>query len=525
MKKSVRIVSLLLALAMAVSVFAACGDKTSSSSSKKEETSSKASTASEGSEASEGSTAEGGSDLDTSKEVELVMYVVSGRPAKQDDIDANFNKLFKEKLNCTLKVNWIGWAEYPNKYPLLFSSGEKFDMAYTATWLNYSSLAQKGAFKSLDEMWPKYAPKNFERQSESALQQATVDGHYYCIPTLLATYSAYGPIYRTDILEGTDWNGKMENFADLEAYLGAVKAAAPEMEPYNVYQSGSEVDNMYVQAEEGYFFTKGVDFLFFDPSAENPKFMTWYEYDGAMDFLNMMKRWNDNGYFTKSALSDTDSQKVQTGKAACTIHNIDTYESRAIDKPEWNFKFANFVQDVSNLPFTQDALVISNTAENPERALALYDLITSDEDAYRAFYYGIEGTSYEIVDNQVKSLDSDNYAFSACWAARTSEFNLPSYGSPEDVKTWKDSFDKHIEEKGGEGSQKYQAFVIDTSNIETEFAACKNVVQQYWWPLELAYVDLESGLADFQSKMEAAGVEKVREELQKQLDEFIASTK
>ena len=99
----------------------------------------------------------------------------------------------------------------------------------------------------------------------------------------------------------------------------------------------------------------------------------------AMDFLNMMKRWNDNGYFTKSALSDTDSQKVQTGKAACTIHNIDTYESRAIDKPEWNFKFANFVQDVSNLPFTQDALVISNTAENPERALALYDLITSDE--------------------------------------------------------------------------------------------------------------------------------------------------
>ena len=206
MKKSVRIVSLLLALAMAVSVFAACGDKTSSSSSKKEETSSKASTASEGSEASEGSTAEGGSDLDTSKEVELVMYVVSDRPAKQDDIDANFNKLFKEKLNCTLKVNWIGWAEYPNKYPLLFSSGEKFDMAYTATWLNYSSLAQKGAFKSLDEMWPKYAPKNFERQSESALQQATVDGHYYCIPTLLATYSAYGPIYRTDILEGTDWN-------------------------------------------------------------------------------------------------------------------------------------------------------------------------------------------------------------------------------------------------------------------------------------------------------------------------------
>ncbi len=104
MKKSVRIVSLLLALAMAVSVFAACGDKTWSSSSKKEETSSKASTASGSAlKHQKAPQQKRGSDLDTSKEVELVMYVVSDRPAKQDDIDANFNKLFKEKLNCTLK--------------------------------------------------------------------------------------------------------------------------------------------------------------------------------------------------------------------------------------------------------------------------------------------------------------------------------------------------------------------------------------------------------------------------------------
>ena len=125
--------------------------------------------------------------------------------------------------------------------------------------------------------------------------------------------------------------------------------------------------------------------------------MTWYEYDGAMDFLNMMKRWNDNGYFTKSALSDTDSQRYRPARQPAPFTTSIPTRSRAIDKPEWNFKFANFVQDVSNLPFTQDALVISNTAENPERALALYDLITSDEDAYRAFYYGIEGTSLRLL--------------------------------------------------------------------------------------------------------------------------------
>lgn len=523
MKRSVRLAAFLMTLAMVISVFAGCGDNkggSAASPSSKEEKKSSESVSSE-------TTPEDAGALDTSKEVELVMYVVSDRPAKQDEIDENFNKIFKEKLNCTLKVNWIGWAEYPNKYPLLFSSGEKFDMAYTATWLNYASLAQKGAFLNLDELWPKYAPKNFERQSDSALFQATVDGHYYCIPTLLATYSAYGPIFRTDILEGTDWDGKMENFDDLEKYLGYVKTARPDMEPLNVYQSGSEVDDLFMHFN-GQYPVKGAmsnDFLWLDPAEEDPQLYTFYEYEKTPEFLEMMNRWNEAGYFTKSALSDTDSQKVKNGKAACSVHNIDSYSGSYIEHPEWKFRYANFTKDVSNLPFTQDALVISNTSENPERALMLYELITSDEDAFNAFFYGIEGTSYEFVDDQVKALNSDDYGFSACWAARTTEFTKDSYGAPPDLKEQKAGFDKHIEEKNGEGCQKYQGFNINTSNIETEYAAVQNVIQQYWQPLELAYVDIESGLKDYQAKMEAAGIEKVREELQKQLDEYAASMK
>ena len=522
MKKPVKLTSLLLAIALLASVFAGCGDGKKESSSSPAQ--SPASKAEESSAAGAESTPVETGDLDTSKEVEIVMYVVSDRPAKQDEIDENFNKLFKEKLNCTLKVNWIGWAEYPNKYPLLFSSGEKFDMAYAATWLNFASLAQKGAFMCLDELWPKYAPKNFERQSEAALRQATVEGHYYCIPTLLATYSAYGPIYRTDILEGTDWDGKMENLADFETYLGYVKKTAPQFEPYNVMQSGSEVDDMYMR-EQGMYAVKGAtnDFLFIDPNETDPKIFTYYEYEKTPDFLEMMNRWNEAGYFTKSALSDTDSQKFKNGIAASTIHNIDSYSGNYIDHPDWGVKYANFVKDVYNMPFTQDTVVISNTSENPERALALYDLITNDEEAFRAFYYGIEDTSYEIIDGQIKNLDADSYAFSACWAARTTEFNLDSYGAPADLKTFKDGFDEYIKEKNGEGGAKYAGFAINTSSIETEYAACQNVHQQYWWPLELGYTDAESGLKDYQAKMEAAGIEKVREVIQGQLEEYIAS--
>lgn len=475
------------------------------------------------SESVEGEESAGTEVLDTSKEVNLVMYIVSDRPAGQDAVDENLNQLLKEKLNCTLTVNWIAWSDFANKYPLLFSSGEQFDMAYASSWLNFTSLAQKGAFKSLDELWPTYAPNNFATTSDTAKQQATVDGHYYCIPSQLATYRAYGPIYRTDVLEGSNWDGKMESFEDVEEYCDIVKATHPELEPLDIYSAGSEWDDTFMFSN-GYLPSKGStnDFLWLDPSQDKPQLFTYYEAAETPDLLDMMTRWNEKGFFSKSALSDTDSTKTQNGKAALRTHNIDTFSNYYVIHPEWEFAYADLAKYSSHLPYTQDSMAISNTSQNPERALAFWDLLTSDQEVYDAFMYGVLGTSYELnEDGQYSILDPDSYAVSSMWAARTTGLNRDVAGTPEEYATWHESFEKEIAENTI--WEKYSAFTIDTSSIETEYAACQNVHQQYWWPLELGYTDAVSGLAEYKEKMEAAGIEKVRVELQKQLDEYNAS--
>ena len=166
-------------------------------------------------------------------------------------------------------------------------------------------------------------------------------------------------------------------------------------------------------------------------------------------------------------------------------------------------------------------MVISNTSKHPERAMALWDLITNDQEVYDAFYYGIEGTSYELNDQgQFKILDTDKYGTNAMWSARSDALNRQQQGTPDDYQTNVDAFEEHI--VSGQGNEKFTGFVLDTSSIETEYAACQNVHQQYWWPLELGYTDPVEGLKDYQSKMEAAGVEKVREELKRQLDDYLA---
>ncbi len=462
-------------------------------------------------------------ELDTSEEVELVMYVVGDRPAGQDVVDENLNKILKEKLNCTLKINWIGWAEYSNKYPLLFSSGEEFDIAYSATWLNFASLAQKGAFMNLDELWPTYAPDNFAAATETAKEQATVGGHYYCVPTQLATYNAYGPIYRKDLAEGSDWDGVMENFEDLEEYCDIVREQHPDVRPLD--QGAAEPAWYFVYMRSlGYnALTEGTRYLWYDPTEENPKLFTNEQCEKTPEFLQMMARWNEKEFFSKSALSDTNSQGFQGGKAAVQMHNIDVYSTQSILNPDWGVSYANFTKNVAHLPYTQDCMVISNTSKNPERAMAFWNLVTTEQELYDAFMYGVLDTTYRLVDGQFEITDPDLYGDGAMSAARTNGLARDRVGTPENYNVLKGEFEKAI--AANDAAEKYAGFVFDTSSLETELAACSNVWQQYWWPLELAYTDGEAGLAEYAEKMKAAGIDKILEEAQRQLDEYTASHK
>ncbi len=499
---------------MTIGLLAGCGGTTTSKTATTESASASSGT---GSNTTTGK-------IDTSKEVELVMYIVSDRPAGQDTVDENLNKLLKEKMNCTLKINWIGWAEYANKYPLLFTSGEQFDMAYSATWLNFANLARKGAFMSLNDLWPTYAPDNFAMQSDEAKNQATIDGKYYCVPTLLSTYNAYGPIYREDLVDGTGWDGKMNTFDDIEKYCDLIQSKHPEMEPIDMYSSGPETFLLWEENKGMQSVDNAARFMWYNPSDDNPKIIASYDEPTVSDFLTTMDRWCQKGFWSKSALSDTDSTKTQNGKAALRIHNIDTWSGLAVQHPEWKFKFSNMVSDVAHLPYTQDCMVVSNTSQNPERAMAFWNLLTTDQEVYDAFYYGVLGTTYKLNDaGQYTITDPDLYATSAMWAARTNKLNRNQAGVPEEYNTTRENWENTI--KSGKGAEKYTSFVFDSTNVTTELAACQNVEQQYWWPLALGYTDAVSGLADYKTKMQAAGIDKVIAEAQKQLDAYVATQK
>lgn len=143
MKKTAKLLALVLALVLVLSAFSACGQ-----------------TGSSGSTAAPSSAGSGtASGPDISKEVTLTMYLIGDRPVDNDLVFEKINERLKEEINATIDVKFMSWSEYEQKYPLIFASGEDWDIIFTADWCFYNAQATKQGFWEItQEALETYAP-------------------------------------------------------------------------------------------------------------------------------------------------------------------------------------------------------------------------------------------------------------------------------------------------------------------------------------------------------------------------------
>jgi putative aldouronate transport system substrate-binding protein len=471
---------------------------------------------------------------DLSRQVELTCYIIGGPQPNSPEMEANANRILAEKLpNTSLKYLYIDWGDLAQgKYELLFSSGEVFDMCYTASWLGLSGLAARGAFMALDELFPAYAPVNYARQSQTALRQATFNGRLYAVPTLEKTYTVTGILYREAGLNLPGWDGRMENLNDLERYIGIVKAHNPGVTGIHVGNEGNGSLLRCWMESQGLYSNDSIGSLWwFDPYAETPEVLFWADHPSIPEFLGLVERLNRMDAWSKTALSDPAHNRWEQGLIAVNFGGFDHYRDWSIKYPQMGLRFLNMNRNVAYGSFTANALGIPFTSRNPERALMFWDIATNDEELWRAIYYGIEGRSYRIAEQNGEKLferifDANGegvYDFPSLWSVKTPEFDLPQLGAPPEITRQKAYYDTII--KDGEGAQKFQAFVMERDPNDITGMTVNNAHREFFGPLSLGFVDVRTGLVNYQQALKAAGIEKVKQDIQTQLDAYLEGLK
>ncbi len=473
---------------------------------------------------------------DTSKFVKITYVVLGDKPTNGqfEKVMEKVNALMKEKINAELEWKWVEWADWQTKYNLLLASGEPVDLITIGTdWLDTWANAQRGAFMNLDDLLPKYAPKTWAEVTKDHWDESKYNGKIVLIPEDQYTqWVNHGFFYRGDWAKEAGITEPIKNWEQIGQYLQYIKDNKPDVVPWDMASGAqtwggyvqSYTDNLELPISTGYmpvFTAKSNDEKY---TVAEPIFS-----DTFLDYAKLMKSWADKGFWREDALNNKNDNRValKAGLSGLDQHHTQTFSGLRVemDKAQPGSELQMFPfnmtggKNLTELSITHGGTSLGAHSKNPERALMAYDLIRNDEEIYHLINYGLEGTQYELKDGKRTRPagydETRDQFYSDFWGGRMDKFEIPS------DTTWDKIGDLYAEYDKIKIPYPYGQFVFDKTAVESELTAISQVAGELGPAINFGKVsDPEQAVQEFRDKLKTAGYDKVKAELQKQLDEY-----
>lgn len=447
------------------------------------------------------------------KPVELTWYTIGAPQADTPKVQEEINKYLKEKIGATINIKQIDWGDYTQKMQVVVNSGEEYDIAFTCSWANdYLTNSRKGAFLALNDeknnLLDKYGKETFNAVDKNFWEGAKIDGKIYAVPTnkelgvapMWVFTKEYVDKYKIDIT-------KIKKLEDLEPYLKLIKENEPDVTPFYITKDYS-VPN---------YFDKTVEPVGVALDDNGLKAVNTFETDVLKKELETMNKYYKAGYINKDAATAKDDKAVKRFVTKADGQPFaDTLWSKDLGYPVVSTPIMDTY--ITNGSTTGAMQAISVTSKHPDKAMQFLNLLNTDTKLRNLVNYGLEGTHYEkIADNQIKILPGQKNYSVPYFALGNLFITYTLEGDP--ANKW-DEFKKF-----NEASKKSPilGFKFDSTPVNTEIAAMKNVIDEFSASLYSGTVEPTEYLDKMNSKLKASGLEKVLAEMQKQIDAWKAS--
>lgn len=507
--------------------------------------------------ASSGDTAAASSDdpwanVDTSEHV-VITYMTTGETPtgtkeKYDEMMTELNKILTEKCNAELQTYFISWTDYLSNYNLTLAQMDgTVDLVGTASdWLDAWPNSKNGAFLELSEdMLKTYAPKTWASVPAENWELCKYDGEIYLIPEdNYAQWTNHGFIYRLDWAKAAGLSDGVKSWEDLTTYFKYVKETYPDIIPWD--SDGTQYAQMaggWIASHSDYVPIDGINSAAMWGGTRNDLYTVYSPYvtdtDSLVEFAKMMKEWDEIGVWQTDVLNNTSSTNrddYRIGKVAAEQHHTQTWTDLVShtpantiydDDPNAETGFFYFGEETGNvtaLSITHGAMAISAGSKNPERALMVYDLLRNDPDCYKLFCYGIEGVSYEVTEDGLRTTpegynqDTDNInGTTNFWWGRNDDLEiLDATRDWDKINALYDEYDKIKIE------YPYGQFVAEVDNIRSQISNINEITTNYMKQIAFGKYSgtAEDIVAEYQAALKAAGIDEVTAELQRQFDEL-----
>ena len=172
---------------------------------------------------------------------------------------------------------------------------------------------------------------------------------------------------------------------------------------------------------------------------------------------------------------------------------------------------------------TADLLVVANAAEDKVKAFQFLNWTYKSREFNDLINWGIEGLDW--VENEEgmacypEGVDASNVGYhnDFGWIYPNQMVGHPWVGNPANI------WEIYAEYNANTTKSQAFGFMFNSVPVETEIAQLNSVYEQYYKDVAFGVIDVDQGIADFNKALYDAGLQRVIDEKQRQLDEWLAN--
>ncbi|MDR1418819.1 MAG: ABC transporter substrate-binding protein [Treponema sp.] len=457
-------------------------------------------------------------------ELKVATITIGGDFSDFSRIQGKVNEIVKKKINATVNYQLISETNYAEQILLMVSSGEQLDLMISADWLRYFDQIRTGQLMDM-EPYLKYCPGAVEAVGMDRIDSVRFDNKIYGIPTTrdLAQNSGYAVLKDIAVKYGLD-KANIKNLEDLTPYFEKIVQGerlpcwsydTPGSPSLGIYydalcddlgdrngvlmgMKGRKVENLYATQE----YKKTAEIVYeWNRMGAIPKDLSTLTFRPE----SMVKSGALLGY----------EAKLKPGYAEKTFINIGK-EMLIIELSEPRARTGNIVVMNYSLPII---------CKHPEKAAEYLNLLYSDPDVVNLVTYGEEGIDYVLDSEGIAQfppgVTPDNAKYNPGWGWLVGNQYLSHPFAPDTKDIWSrlKAFNDEAVESDAFG------FMWNPGPVSAEIVAVENVKRQYINAIGNGEVDPNDIIPKFLRDLENAGMNKIIDEKQKQLDAWFAAKK
>ncbi|MCR8632774.1 extracellular solute-binding protein [Paenibacillus radicis (ex Xue et al. 2023)] len=473
-------------------------------------------------------------------EVILKLVLPGETPPHYSEVMEVLNKKLSASIHVTLDIQYIPWSSYNNQLLVKMAAGEDYDFFYNGYWQNYSQILNRMGAKDVTDLIESYAPDLYKGLTPEYINSNKYNGKLYGIPIPGPIEYPQGFHFRADLAEKYGYSSSnLGSLQQVEEFLKKVLAAEKANGRVGIRYNGEYTGDYKAMAFLGTQREFVPSYDFNSPGFllnNEPVVINQFETQQYKDFLKLKRRWWDEGLIDKDSLfskSSLASELISDTKSLGYISNApegytgENSAGRAKFDPGARLDYVSIEGEGFKMVSSFKAgnfIVITPSSRNAEKVLMFLNLLYKDKDVRDLYLYGIKGKDFiPVGDKEFKYPDGidPSKVFQNLWWMVTpwSNARIPASATASDKKFIQMSTDPN-----NFTQSVISGFDFNPDPVKTEISRVNTIVVEYRKTLESGSgtdVQQNAKYKEFIDKLKKAGVDKIIDEKQRQINEFL----